>query len=79
MASVNPLEAWRRHTDLTAAGAARALNVSRKQWYEWVAGTALPTPSRSELILRETGVSRSALLQWQEGQGVSADAEQVAV
>jgi transcriptional regulator with XRE-family HTH domain len=75
MSSRNPLEAWRIENNLPKHEAAKRLNVSLGHYYEWAAGRSIPSERRAAAVFIVTGVTRSALVAWQEAQAP----EQVAV
>ncbi|MEN9854957.1 MAG: helix-turn-helix protein [Pseudomonadota bacterium] len=68
MTNLSLLEEWRQRQGLSVTDAAIALKISRKTWYEWIAGRNLPSPARAARIEEKTGIKRSALVAWAEAQ-----------
>lgn len=68
MTSKNPLESWRVENGLSVMTVSKRLCVSRKTWYQWIGGGALPQDGAATRIQAATGVTRSQLMAWKEAQ-----------
>lgn len=68
MTSENPLECWRAENNVSVVTVAKLLCVSRKTWYQWIGGCALPQEAQAKKIEAVTGVTRLALLGWAQEQ-----------